>query len=80
MPTVRGAELLGGNRMPNKRMPVVERRQETHGDMLGPSVERRRDNWPDMNFPRFAGDFRTRFDLYQTVEGSFGGSTQEVPR
>jgi hypothetical protein len=46
-PTVRGAEFLGGNRMPNKRMPVVERRQETHGDMLGPSVERRRDNWPD---------------------------------
>jgi hypothetical protein len=35
--------------MPNKRMPVVERRQETHGDMLGPSVERRRDNWPDIS-------------------------------
>ena len=28
-PTVRGAELLGGNRMPKKRMPVVERQQET---------------------------------------------------
>jgi hypothetical protein len=39
-PTVRGAELRGGSRMPNKRMPVVERRQETRGDMVDPSVDR----------------------------------------
>ncbi|MCA1682367.1 MAG: hypothetical protein LC700_04480, partial [Actinobacteria bacterium] len=40
-PTVRGAELLGGNRMPKKRMPVVERRQENRGDMVDPFVDRR---------------------------------------
>jgi hypothetical protein len=28
-PTVRGAELLGGDRMTEKRMPVAERQQET---------------------------------------------------
>jgi hypothetical protein len=28
-PTVREAQLLGGNRMPKKRTPVAERRQET---------------------------------------------------
>src|SRR5437667_5308171 len=28
-PTVREAELLGGNRMPKKRTPVAERQQET---------------------------------------------------
>ena len=39
-PTVRGAEFLGGNRMPNKRMPVVERRQETCGEVVDPSVDR----------------------------------------
>jgi hypothetical protein len=33
-PTVRKAQLLGGNRMPKKRMPVAERQQET-GDMCG---------------------------------------------
>ena len=27
-PTVRGAEVPGGNRMPKKPMPVAERRQE----------------------------------------------------
>jgi hypothetical protein len=37
---VKGAEFLGGNRMPNKRMPVVERRQETRGDVVDPSVDR----------------------------------------
>jgi|ERR1700710_323398 hypothetical protein len=40
-PTVRGVEFLGGNRMPKKRMPVVERRRETRGDMVDPSVDRR---------------------------------------
>lgn len=35
-PTVRRVEVLGGNRMPNKRMPVVERRQETLGGVVGP--------------------------------------------
>ena len=35
-PTVRRAEALGGNRMPNKPMPVVERRQETLGRVVGP--------------------------------------------
>jgi hypothetical protein len=35
-PTVRRAETLGGNRMPNKPMPVVERRQETLGRVVGP--------------------------------------------
>src|SRR3954470_13129943 len=29
---VRAAELSGGNRMPNKRMPVGESRQENHND------------------------------------------------
>jgi len=28
-PTVRRAEVLGGNRMTEKRMPVAERQQET---------------------------------------------------
>ena len=28
-PIVRGAELLGGNRMPNKRMPMAERRRDS---------------------------------------------------
>ena len=37
-PTVRRVEVLGGNRMPNKRMPVVERRQETLGGILGPPL------------------------------------------
>ena len=28
-PTVRGAQIPGGNRMPKKRMPVAERQRET---------------------------------------------------
>ena len=45
-PIVRGAELLGGNRMPKKRMPVAERRQEneTMRPAPPPVVSY---NWPD---------------------------------
>ena len=37
-PTVRRAQLLGGNRMAEKRMPVVERRRET--TRAGPALQR----------------------------------------
>ena len=40
-PTVRRAEVPGGNRMPNKRMPVAERRQEPRGIMAGTFTGRR---------------------------------------
>ena len=36
-PTVRRAELPGGNRMVEKRMPVAERRQETTA--AGPALQ-----------------------------------------
>ena len=46
-PTVREAELLGGNRMPKKRTPVAERQQET-ADVVAASFRRlSADNWPD---------------------------------
>jgi hypothetical protein len=45
-PTVRRAQSPGGNRMTEKRMPVVERQQETGTDgwLLQLAVL---DNWPD---------------------------------
>jgi hypothetical protein len=45
-PTVRKAQSLGGNRMPKKRMPVAERRQETGTKwlLLQAAVPH---NWPD---------------------------------
>jgi hypothetical protein len=36
-PTVRRAELLGGNRMTEKRMPVAERQREAAG--AGPALQ-----------------------------------------
>jgi hypothetical protein len=45
-PTVRGAELPGGNRMPKKRMPVAERQQET-GTTWPPLQAAVPHNWPD---------------------------------
>ena len=46
-PTVREAEVLGGNRMPKKRMPVAERQQET--GTLWPLLQAVvPDNWPDI--------------------------------
>ena len=41
-PTVRKAELLGGNRMAKKRMPAAERQQETGTSMVGSSAGRSR--------------------------------------
>jgi hypothetical protein len=35
-PTVRGAEVPGGNRMPKKPMPVAERRREPQDSLTGP--------------------------------------------
>ena len=46
-PTVRRAEIPGGNRMPKKRMPVAERRQETGGRVPGTSARGLPGNWPD---------------------------------
>ena len=47
-PTVREAELLAGNRMPKKRMPVAERRQETGTGVVTGLLRRSfRDNRPD---------------------------------
>ena len=45
-PTVRGAQIPGGNRMPKKRMPVAERPQETRAlwSLLQAAVL---DNLPD---------------------------------
>src|ERR1044072_5661071 len=40
-PTVRRAELPGGNRMPKKRTPAAERQRETLGGISGPSA-----GWP----------------------------------
>ena len=37
-PTVRRAQLPGGNRMTEKRMPVAERQRETTTEMAGPSA------------------------------------------
>src|SRR4051812_13371490 len=37
-PTVREAETLGGNRMPKKRMPAAERRQEGVSTKTGPPL------------------------------------------
>jgi hypothetical protein len=37
-PTVRGAEVPGGNRMPKKRMPVAERQQESGAAGLVPPL------------------------------------------
>jgi hypothetical protein len=51
-PTVRRAEVPGGNRMPRKRMPVAERRQETAASWLAPPPAAG-DNWPDTS--RVAG-------------------------
>jgi hypothetical protein len=47
-PTVREGEFRSGHRMPQKRMPVAERRQEPAG-MHGVGLHRRaaRMNWPD---------------------------------
>src|ERR1044072_3247006 len=39
-PTVRRAELPGGNRMPKKRTPAAERQRETLGGISGPSAGR----------------------------------------
>jgi hypothetical protein len=39
-PTVRRAELPGGNRMPKKRTPVAERQQETGTTVVGASAGR----------------------------------------
>ena len=39
-PTVRRAQLPGGNRMTEKRMPVAERQRETGTRMAGPSARR----------------------------------------
>jgi hypothetical protein len=46
-PTARRAQLPGGNRMAEKRMPVAERQRETH---RGRSVLQliAVDNWPDI--------------------------------
>ena len=45
-PTVRKAQVPGGNRVTEKRMPVAERRQETGTRRLAPSLAVL-DNWPD---------------------------------
>jgi hypothetical protein len=45
-PIARGAETLGGNRMPKKRTPVVERRQETQASWSTPPSAAWH-NWPD---------------------------------
>ena len=45
-PTVRRAQLLGGNRMTEKRMPVAETQQETGTRWLALQLTVP-DNWPD---------------------------------
>lgn len=45
-PTVRKAQLPGGNRMTNKRTPVGERQQETEASWLAPPPVASY-NWPD---------------------------------
>lgn len=39
-PTVREAQLPGGNRMTEKRMPVAERQRETRSTTAGPPASR----------------------------------------
>ena len=46
-PTVRKAQLLGGYRVTEKRMPVAERRQETRARRASFLRWGARDNWPD---------------------------------
>jgi len=45
-PTVRKAQVPGGNRVTEKRMPVAERQQETGTWWLAPPLAVP-DNWPD---------------------------------
>lgn len=55
MPTVREAQFFSGQRMAKKRMPVVERRQETGTSMVGPPPAVA-DSWPDTgSFPARKG-------------------------
>jgi hypothetical protein len=46
-PTVRRAEIFGGNRMPKKRMPVGESQQETRTGYDRSPRWSVLDNWPD---------------------------------
>jgi hypothetical protein len=46
-PTVRKAQVPGGNRVTEKRMPVAERQQETAGSVTGASAGWPAHNWPD---------------------------------